>query len=100
MPGKNNWIIRIHKIFTIDYNEGSAGCFFSNPGQCMACGQFIHFGFYYGAALYLFPLNHWLKPGKGKEFFFNVDQIAIFMLIAGIISHFLAIFFSVIPIRI
>lgn len=28
-------------------------------------------------------LNHWLKPGKGKEFFFNFDQIAIFMLIAG-----------------
>lgn len=28
-------------------------------------------------------LNHWLKPGKGKNFFFNFDQIAIFMLIAG-----------------
>jgi len=28
-------------------------------------------------------LNHWLKPGRGKEFFFNFDQIAIFMLIAG-----------------
>lgn len=28
-------------------------------------------------------LNHWLKPGKVKEFFFNFDQIAIFMLIAG-----------------
>jgi hemolysin III len=28
-------------------------------------------------------LNHWLKPGRGKEFFFTFDQIAIFMLIAG-----------------
>ena len=28
-------------------------------------------------------LNHWLKPGKSKEFFFTFDQIAIFMLIAG-----------------
>lgn len=27
--------------------------------------------------------NHWLKPGKGKEFFFNFDQVAIFLLIAG-----------------
>ncbi len=28
-------------------------------------------------------LNHWLPPGRGKEFFFNFDQIAIFLLIAG-----------------
>ena len=28
-------------------------------------------------------LNHWLPAGKGKEFFFNFDQIAIFLLIAG-----------------
>ena len=28
-------------------------------------------------------LNHWLKPGRGKEFFFNFDQVAIFLLIAG-----------------
>ncbi len=28
-------------------------------------------------------LNHWLKPGPGKEFFFNFDQVAIFLLIAG-----------------
>ena len=27
--------------------------------------------------------NHWLKPGRGKEFFFNFDQVAIFLLIAG-----------------
>ncbi|UCG26949.1 MAG: hemolysin III family protein, partial [Bacteroidales bacterium] len=28
-------------------------------------------------------LNHWLKPGRVKDFFFNFDQIAIFMLIVG-----------------
>jgi hemolysin III len=28
-------------------------------------------------------LNHWLKPGRGKDFFFNFDQAAIFLLIAG-----------------
>ncbi|MEE9460859.1 MAG: hemolysin III family protein [Bacteroidales bacterium] len=28
-------------------------------------------------------INHWLKPGRGKEFFFNFDQVAIFLLIAG-----------------
>ncbi len=28
-------------------------------------------------------LNHWLPKGKGKEFFFNFDQIAIYILIAG-----------------
>lgn len=28
-------------------------------------------------------LNHWLKPGRVKDFFFNFDQIAIFLLIAG-----------------
>ncbi len=28
-------------------------------------------------------MTHWLKPGKGKEFFFTLDQIAIFLLIAG-----------------
>ena len=27
--------------------------------------------------------NHWLKPGRRKEFFFNFDQVAIFLLIAG-----------------
>jgi hemolysin III len=27
--------------------------------------------------------THWLKPGKAKNFFFNMDQIAIFLLIAG-----------------
>src|SRR4030042_4082009 len=27
--------------------------------------------------------THWLKPGKAKDFFFNMDQIAIFLLIAG-----------------
>jgi len=27
--------------------------------------------------------NHGLKPGKSKEFFFNFDQVAIFLLIAG-----------------
>ncbi|HEC41216.1 MAG TPA: hemolysin D [Bacteroides sp.] len=27
--------------------------------------------------------NHWLKPGKSKEWFFNFDQVAIFLLIAG-----------------
>lgn len=28
-------------------------------------------------------LNHWLPKGKGKEFFFTTDQIAIYLLIAG-----------------
>lgn len=28
-------------------------------------------------------MTHWLKPGKAKEFFFTMDQIAIFLLIAG-----------------
>jgi hemolysin III len=28
-------------------------------------------------------LNHWLRPGRRKEFFFNFDQVAIFLLIAG-----------------
>jgi hemolysin III len=28
-------------------------------------------------------LAHWLRPGKGKEFFFQFDHIAIFLLIAG-----------------
>ena len=27
--------------------------------------------------------THWLRPGKYKEIFFNLDQIAIFLLIAG-----------------
>jgi len=27
--------------------------------------------------------THWLKPGKAKEFFFNLDQIAIYLMIAG-----------------
>jgi hemolysin III len=27
--------------------------------------------------------THWLKPGKAKDFFFILDQIAIFLLIAG-----------------
>lgn len=27
--------------------------------------------------------THWLKPGKAKDFFFNLDQIAIYLLIAG-----------------
>jgi len=27
--------------------------------------------------------NHALQPGRGKEFFFNFDQVAIFLLIAG-----------------
>ncbi len=28
-------------------------------------------------------MTHWLNPGKAKEFFFTLDQIAIFFLIAG-----------------
>lgn len=28
-------------------------------------------------------LNHWLPPGKTKEFFFTFDQIAIFLMIAA-----------------
>ncbi len=28
-------------------------------------------------------MTHWLKPGKAKEVFFTLDQIAIFFLIAG-----------------
>jgi hemolysin III len=27
--------------------------------------------------------THWLKPGKAKDVFFNLDQIAIYLLIAG-----------------
>ncbi len=27
--------------------------------------------------------THWLKAGKAKDFFFNLDQIAIYLLIAG-----------------
>jgi hemolysin III len=27
--------------------------------------------------------NHWLPEGRAKEFFFNFDQIAIYILIAG-----------------
>ncbi len=27
--------------------------------------------------------THWLKPGKAKDFFFILDQVAIFLLIAG-----------------
>jgi hemolysin III len=41
----------------------------------------------FGASLLILytssTLNHWLKPGRGKEFFFNFDQVAIFLLIAG-----------------
>jgi hemolysin III len=27
--------------------------------------------------------THWLKPGKARDFFFNLDQISIYLLIAG-----------------
>jgi hemolysin III len=27
--------------------------------------------------------THWLKAGKAKNFFFNLDQVAIYLLIAG-----------------
>jgi len=41
----------------------------------------------YGSALVVLYLssmfNHWLPDGKAKEFFFNFDQIAIYILIAG-----------------
>jgi len=41
----------------------------------------------FGAALILLYLsssmNHILRPGKLKDFFFNFDQVAIFILIAG-----------------
>ena len=41
----------------------------------------------FGAAMLILytssTLNHGLKPGKSKEFFFNFDQVAIFLLIAG-----------------
>ena len=41
----------------------------------------------FGTTLILLYLSstftHWLKPGKLKEFFFIIDQIAIFFLIAG-----------------
>lgn len=33
-------------------------------------------------------LNHWLPKGKGKEFFFAFDQIAIYLLIAGTYTPF------------
>jgi len=41
----------------------------------------------FGATLVILYLSsmftHWLPPGRTKEFFFLMDQIAIFMLIAG-----------------
>lgn len=41
----------------------------------------------FGATLVILYLSsmftHWLPPGQTKEFFFKMDQIAIFMLIAG-----------------
>ena len=41
----------------------------------------------FGAAMIILytssTFNHWLKPGKRKEWFFNFDQVAIFLLIAG-----------------
>jgi len=33
-------------------------------------------------------LNHWLPPGRSKDFFFNFDQVAIFLLIAGTYTPF------------
>ena len=33
-------------------------------------------------------MTHWLKPGKAKEAFFTLDQIAIFILIAGTYTPF------------
>ena len=33
-------------------------------------------------------LNHWLPPGRSKNFFFNFDQVAIFLLIAGTYTPF------------
>jgi channel protein (hemolysin III family) len=42
---------------------------------------------YFGATLVILYLSsmftHWLPMGRTKEFFFTLDQIAIFMLIAG-----------------
>ncbi|MFC2116260.1 hemolysin III family protein [Bacteroidota bacterium] len=41
----------------------------------------------FGATMIVLYLSstftHWLKPGRRKEFFFNLDQVAIFLLIAG-----------------
>ena len=41
----------------------------------------------YGSTLMILflssTMNHSLKPGKGKDFFHNFDQIAIYLLIAG-----------------
>ena len=33
-------------------------------------------------------MTHWLRPGKAKEFFFTLDQVAIFLLIAGTYTPF------------
>ncbi len=33
-------------------------------------------------------MTHWLKPGRAKDLFFTVDQIAIFTLIAGTYTPF------------
>ncbi len=33
-------------------------------------------------------MTHWLKPGRAKDLFFTVDQIAIFLLIAGTYTPF------------
>lgn len=38
-------------------------------------------------------LNHWLPMGKGKQFFFTIDQIAIYLLIAGTYTPFALIAF-------
>ncbi len=38
-------------------------------------------------------LNHWLPLGKGKEFFFTMDQITIYLLIAGTYTPFSLIAF-------
>lgn len=41
----------------------------------------------FGSSLIILYLSstftHWLKPGRSKDLFFNLDQIAIFLLIAG-----------------
>lgn len=46
----------------------------------------------FGAAMIILffssTMTHWLKPGKAKDVFFTLDQIAIFILIAGTYTPF------------
>ena len=51
----------------------------------------VSFGIFGASLLLLYlssTLNHGLPPGRGKEFFHNFDQVAIYVLIAGTYTPF------------